>query len=222
MATGVLSSLQYVLFVVILPVMLADHCPSYWDSYGDFHNVQHCGSMYCCGDCSKPYCCYDKAKQLTPKNLESCPGRDPHKKGSSTAMIVGIVLGTILLVLPCVGLIICCLAPCCYCYKKFRKRRNQAHISVINTANVVSVPSQPSHPSQPLHPSYPGYQSVPAGPPIPTAPPLLYTASTNPPLDPVVFVHGQPVHPSDQPSLPPPHTDETVQLPYNPSYGTTS
>lgn len=146
--------------------------------------------------------------------------RSSINKSRHIALIVGSVIGSLVPIIFCISLIICCVAPCCLCYKKCRKRRNQRQIAVITTVNTL-------HPVSPTgyQPSYPsGYHFVPTyeGPSIPTAPPPSYLESTNPAYSTGVFSHGQPMYmhqPSSEPHAELPHLDELIQPPYNPSYG---
>ncbi|XP_069008153.1 protein shisa-5-like [Embiotoca jacksoni] len=232
MVSSVLPSIVYVLCVVMVPAVWADYCHTYWDTDGVFHDTQQCGRKYCCGDCSKKYCCSDKKYHLTQEKQESCPGRPVYEKQvrnkSSNFIILVSIVVSIIPTFICVAAIICCVAPCCY--KKCRNGRNPRHITVINSNPAVNGPQQLLSPPgyQPSYlghqPSYPGYQLVPGhgGPSFPTAPPLPYVESINLAPFPAAFGQDQPMYPyqpPSQPYAPPPHSDNHVQPPYNPSYG---
>lgn len=130
-----------------------ESCLSFVDTYGVTHDAEKC-NKYCCGTCNLRYCCKDKPKQL---NQESCSGSLArcglvfnlffvmqmwveikaffHYFNCSTSqigLIVGIAVGSLILLL-CVVLIICCLAPCCLCYMKCRKRPTERQISKLVT-----------------------------------------------------------------------------------------
>ncbi|XP_070758859.1 protein shisa-5-like [Enoplosus armatus] len=224
MVSSVLSSLVCVLCVILLPAVWADYCSSYWDTDDFYHDTQQCVTQYCCGSCNKKYCCSETKYSLTEEEQEHCPERPYIQKRSRIAIILGSILGSVLPIVLCVGLIICCVAPCCLFYKKCRKRRNQRSRAVRNTTTVVNVPQQPL-PASGYQPSYPGYQPVPVqpghgGPPVPTAPPPSYLEATDPAHSPVAFSPGHPMYPfPSQPYAPPPHLGELAQPPYNPSYG---
>ncbi|XP_028303063.1 protein shisa-4-like isoform X2 [Gouania willdenowi] len=123
MDSGVLLCLVCVLSVVEVPAIRADFCSSYSDYSGDYHDTKQCGLMYCCGDCSDRYCCSDKSKELSYSQQKKCPDSPTHSKMSRVPLIIGGVLGALLPAIFCVTLIICCVAPCCICYKLCRKRR---------------------------------------------------------------------------------------------------
>ncbi|XP_028303062.1 protein shisa-4-like isoform X1 [Gouania willdenowi] len=226
MDSGVLLCLVCVLSVVEVPAIRADFCSSYSDYSGDYHDTKQCGLMYCCGDCSDRYCCSDKSKELSYSQQKKCPDSPTHSKMSRVPLIIGGVLGALLPAIFCVTLIICCVAPCCICYKLCRKRR-RPQTTVLT--NIVTIPQQPvapsdSFPEYPREPSYPGcqptypgYQPVPQyGPSFPSAPPPSYTESTA-----QTHNSNQPMHPLQPPSLPqapPSKSGDHGQLPYNPSY----
>ncbi|XP_071778806.2 protein shisa-5-like isoform X2 [Centroberyx gerrardi] len=235
MVSGVLSSLACALFVTLLPAVSADDCPSYWDTSSDFHDVQQCGSSYCCGTCNKKYCCTDARFRLSQDKQERCTESSGITKGKRIALLVGSILGTLFPIIICVCLIICCVSPCCFLYKKCQRRRSRRPQTVINTA-VVNAPLQPSAPSGHQHPyqggqypggQYPGYQPVPlqfgyGAQPMPTAPPPSYMEASYAPVSmPYSPAPGQPVYPFQHPSQPhalPPHLDDLAHPPYNPSY----
>ncbi|CAN9511814.1 unnamed protein product [Ophioblennius macclurei] len=206
-----------VLCVAVVPLARADYCKSYVDGYGVRHNSQQCGMEYCCGDCNRKYCCGDYRYQITEQEQNRCSDRPTLSKPSRIATILGSVLGSLLPILFCVGLVICCVAPCCYCYKKCRKGNRQP-----TTPNTIVIPPrphagpsgpQPPYPGQqpyPGHPTYPGYQPVPGfGLHSASAPPS-YMESTQVPA---AFTEGQPSYP-----LQPPQSNELAQPPFNPSY----
>ncbi|XP_029286544.1 protein shisa-5-like [Cottoperca gobio] len=199
----------------------AGYCSSFVDTDGYQHLAEQCGSRYCCGNCKRKYCCSDRIYYFSQAKQERCQGSYPsHKKTNRTAIILGSIIGAGLPILFCVGLITCCVAPCCLCYKKCRKGHNRNPQTARFVTTVVNVPQQPLAPSG-YQPSYPGYQPVPAQPgygglPNPTAPPSYIEA-----INPVAIPPGLPMLPfPGQPyAPPPPHTDEFAPLPYNPSYG---
>uniref|UniRef100_A0A3Q0STJ7 Shisa N-terminal domain-containing protein n=1 Tax=Amphilophus citrinellus TaxID=61819 RepID=A0A3Q0STJ7_AMPCI len=139
-------------------------CFSYLERNDLFHDEQACGRKYCCGECSRRYCCSEKKYQL---NQELCPESSFFFR--KIAVILGSTIGTIVLVTLCVSVMICCIAPCCLCYKKCLKRPDQRQISKLATVQSIVINSNPSQ-----QPPHPGYQAVPAGPPMPTAPPPSY------------------------------------------------
>ncbi|XP_030584554.1 protein shisa-5-like [Archocentrus centrarchus] len=200
MVSSLLFSLLCVLCVVVVQAADENDCFSYLDRNDLFHDEQACGRKHCCGECSRRYCCSEKKYQL---NQELCPERSLSLTKSKIAVIVGSTIGTIVLVTLCVSVMICCIAPCCLCYKKCRKRPDQRQIIVIN-----------SNPSQ--QPPHPGYQAVPAGPPMPTAPPPSYQEIINPTDFPVPS--GHPLKRLSQPCAPPPYSDNPQPPPFNPSY----
>ncbi|CAG5979553.1 unnamed protein product [Menidia menidia] len=210
MVSGAFSSILCVFCLALAQAAWADSCSSYWDEDNDFHEAQQC-SAFCCGYCAKRYCCSEKKYRFTQEKQERCPG-STNNKFKNIGIIVGSIIGSIVPIIVCATLIICCVAPCCFCYKKFRKRRSQRQIVVINSAG--NTPQQPTSPFAYL-PSYPGYQPVAEteGTCVPSAPPPFYMESTN---------QAQPVyahHPSSQPNAPPSHLDELLPPPYNPTYG---
>ncbi|XP_077583452.1 protein shisa-5-like [Stigmatopora nigra] len=189
---------------VIITTTWADDCSSYWDGSSIHHDGRQCGSMHCCGTCSNRYCCLQKTRQLTQEHQELCGDMPRFEKYTRPAIIVGSIVGVVLPIIFCVGLITCFVAPCCFLYKKCRKRRNSNQHQTVTTT-FIAVPAQPvSPPQQP--PSQPGYQPVPVpphygGPIMPSAPmgPPPYIGTVYPPG-----------------VLPP---DQDSQPPYNPSYG---
>ncbi|XP_044067537.1 protein shisa-5-like [Siniperca chuatsi] len=221
MVSSVLSSLVCVVCVILLPAVCADYCSSYWDTDGFYHDTQQCVTQdFCCGSCEKKHCCSLKKYSL---KQEGCAGSPSDKKKHYIAMLLGSILGTIFPIILCVGLIVCCVAPCCLFYKKCRKGRNHRNQTVLYTTAVDNAPQQPLFPSG-YQPSYPGYQPVHVlpgygGPAVPSAPPPSYLEATDPAYSPVAFTPGLPMYPfPDQPYEPQPHPDKLAQLPYNPSY----
>nr|XP_046239244.1 protein shisa-5-like isoform X2 [Scatophagus argus] len=224
MVSRTLSALVCVSSVILLPAVWADECSSYWDTDGFYHETQQCVSQYCCGDCNNRYCCNEKKYRLTQEKQESCPGGVSLGQKRKIAILLGSILGSIIPIIVCVGLIICCVAPCCLFYKKCRKGRNQRHQpGTTTTTAVYAAPQQPLSPSG-YQPSYPGYQPVPVQPgyggsPDPTAPPPSYLEATNPGHSSAAFSPGHPMYPLPSQAWPPPHSDELAQPPYNPAYG---
>lgn len=220
MMSRVLSSPVCVLGVILLPAVWAVTCSSYRDENGRYHASQTCYTLYCCGSCNKIYCCDEMSYRMTSYNQEMCSHRPKTlDKKKNIFLILGSILGSIFPLIFCVGLIVCCVAPCCLCYKKCRKRQR----SQTSAMTVINVPQQPHSPSG-YQPSYPGYQPVPVhplpgGPPIPIAPPP-YSEANDPLYPPGAFSQGQPMYPfPGQPYAPPPHSHELQPLPFNPSYG---
>uniref|UniRef100_A0A3B4GDD8 Shisa N-terminal domain-containing protein n=1 Tax=Pundamilia nyererei TaxID=303518 RepID=A0A3B4GDD8_9CICH len=64
LSTLILTLLQHV-------CLTADHCHSYWDTNGVFHDTQEC-EKYCCGDCRTKYCCSDIKYNFTEEKQELC------------------------------------------------------------------------------------------------------------------------------------------------------
>lgn len=215
MVSRVLSSLVCVLCVILLPAVWADYCSSYRDMAGYSHDAQQCGSMYCCGDCNHKYCCSDWKQQLSQEKQQHCSGRPNYDKKNKIGTLLGSILGSVFPIILCVGLVICCVAPCCLFYKKCRKGRNQRNQTVVNVPNQPLSPfgNQPSHPGYQLTPTQPGF----GGLPFPTAPPTYEVADPGRP--PGAFTPGMQVigYPG-QPYAPPPNSNELAPLPYNPSY----
>ncbi|XP_077429936.1 uncharacterized protein LOC144056761 [Vanacampus margaritifer] len=204
MVSPVLSILVFVSCVFFLPTIWADDCSSYWDDSGVHRDGHGCGSMFCCGTCSNKYCCAKKSRELTQ---EFCDDRSRFEKHSRTTILVGSILGAVLPIIFCVGLITCFVAPCCFLYKKCRKRNSRQRQNV--TSTFVVAPHQPA--STPQHqPPHPGYQPVPVPPhygvPVPTAP-----------AGPPAYMGGPP--PMYPPGVLPPRPDQHSQPPYNPAYG---
>ncbi|KAM9860038.1 protein shisa-5-like [Aulostomus maculatus] len=214
------SSLVCVLCVILFPIAWADYCTGYWDNLSVYHEVQQCGSIFCCGNCNRKYCCNKQILSFTQEAQGNCVDRPKFEKRSQFAVIAGSILGSIVPLVSCVSLIICCMAPCCLCYKKCRERRRQ---TVVNT--VVHIPQQP-HASLGYQPSYPGYLPVPVqpgygGPLMPSAPPPTYLEATDPAFSPGGFPQGHPMYPLqpiNQPYALPAHPDGLAEPPYNPSY----
>lgn len=132
--------------------LTADHCHSYWDTNGVFHDTQECGK-YCCGDCRTKYCCSDIKYSFTEKKQELCfrrcalhfslippqCSRNEYKlqllfcicrsarvKRSYHAEYVGI--GVPVPILVCTGLIICCVTRCCSCCRTSKKKNPSREI----------------------------------------------------------------------------------------------
>ncbi|XP_028262541.1 protein shisa-4-like isoform X2 [Parambassis ranga] len=217
MVSRCFSGFVCVLFVFVVPTVWATFCHSYWDKAGYFHDIQPC-FMFCCGDCTHRYCCSDRKDRLTKENQDLCLARSaPSKINKNPVLVVGSILGTLFPFIICVGMIICCLAPCCWCYKNCRKGRRRRHTAVVNTTVVHALP-EPSSPEYRLpysayQPSYPGH----VGAPVPTAPPPSYQESMNQAHSPVNFSQGQVMYnPHQHPSQL--YSDECVQPPFNPSY----
>ncbi|RVE73430.1 hypothetical protein OJAV_G00046180 [Oryzias javanicus] len=209
MVPGVSGRTLCVFCVLLVRMVWGDLCISYRDAYGNFHETEEC-SKYCCGDCSVKSCCNNKKLSFTQDEQEKC-----FESSLSTAALVGIIVGTSIPVILCVTLLICCLAPCCLCYRTCRKGHNSnSYGSAIN----MSQPAQSRSGNQPSI----SYQPVAAfeGPPMPTAPPPSYIDSTDPAA--VDFTYGQPtylVDPTGGHETPPPsYSDELAQPPYNPSF----
>ncbi|XP_023140406.2 protein shisa-4-like [Amphiprion ocellaris] len=213
MNSNVLSSLVCILCVVVVPAVWAEYCTSYTDWNGVSHRTQQCSmSYYCCGDCTYKYCCRDQTQRITQSQQERCssrPGVNTNKT-NRPGVLLGSILGSVFPIILCVGLIICCVAPCCLCYKKCRKGGNRTH-------TVVQPPVQPHSPGG-YQPDYPGYHPVPGfGDPMPPAPPPY----SNPGYPhPAPYNPGMPMYPLNphQVYAEPPQSDEHVQPPYNPSY----
>ncbi|XP_059184845.1 protein shisa-5-like [Centropristis striata] len=216
MVSRVSPSLVCVLCVILLPAVWADYCASYRDKNGYTHDAVQCHPYFCCGDCTNRQCCNQKTYYISQAQQEHCSGRGGSEKKSRLATLLGSILGSIFPILLCVGLVICCVAPCCLFYKKCRKGRGRAA-----PENAIYNVPQPPHNPQP-HPSgypssHPGYQPVPAQPgfgglPFPQAPPS-YGDPNNPPVAYPMF----PL-PGRQYAEPPPKADEEAPLPYNPAY----
>ncbi|KAL3978769.1 hypothetical protein ACER0C_019831 [Sarotherodon galilaeus] len=168
MPSSILSSLVCVLCVVVVPAVWADHCHSYWDTNGVFHDTQEC-EKYCCGDCRTKYCCSDIKYSLTEKKQELCFRRSARVKRSYHVEYVGI--GVPVPILVCTGLIICCVTRCCSCCRTSKKKNpSREMITVVNSTTVVNTV----------------YQPVPAATPMPTTPPPSYQES-------VPFTQSQPM-----------------------------
>nr|XP_061794270.1 protein shisa-4-like isoform X2 [Nerophis lumbriciformis] len=203
MVSLVLSIVLFVPCFAQIPTTWADDCTSYLDKSGVRHDGARCGHMHCCGECDTKFCCSDHTQRLTREDQERCDERPRFEKYAKRAVLWGSILGVVIPLIFCVGLVACFVAPCCFFYKKCRKGRNSQRQNV-PTTTFVSIPHQPPPPAQHYPPSQPGYQAVPVQPGygIPTAPPP-------PPYVPAG--HQQPAPPSDPGQHP--------QPPYNPSYG---
>uniref|UniRef100_A0A3P8S7E5 Shisa N-terminal domain-containing protein n=1 Tax=Amphiprion percula TaxID=161767 RepID=A0A3P8S7E5_AMPPE len=120
--------------------LTAKYCTSYTDWNGVSHRTQQCSmSYYCCGDCTYKYCCRDQTQRITQSQQErSCFNQDT------------LILGSVFPIILCVGLIICCVAPCCLCYKKCRKGGNRTHTG--NPGYPHPAPYNPGMPMYPLNP----------------------------------------------------------------------
>ncbi|XP_026022509.1 protein shisa-5-like [Astatotilapia calliptera] len=188
MPSSILSSLVCVLCVVVVPAVWADHCHSYWDTNGVFHDTQEC-EKYCCGDCRTKYCCSDIKYNFTEKKQELCFRRSARVKRSYHVEYVGI--GVPVPILVCTGLIICCVTRCCCCCCRTSKKKNPRREIITLTTVVNTV-----------------YQPVPAATPMLTTPPPSYQES-------VPFTQSQPMdsfqHLS-QPSAAALHSDELEEL----------
>ncbi|XP_065810762.1 protein shisa-4-like [Labrus bergylta] len=212
MVSGVWSSLVVVLCGILLPAVFAEYCSSFTGTNGYYYEKQQCDNHYCCGTCSQMYCCDDRSYRITQDEQYYCTGSTSNNdKRSKLATLLGSILGSVLPVLLCVGLVICCVAPCCLFYKKCRKRNNQRQPN----ATVIHTPQQPNSPSR-----QPGYQPVPVQPgfggmPNPNAPPPYYGGNPAPPSAP--FSPGQPMYPI-QPNIPPAYPGLFTQPAYNPSH----
>ncbi|XP_037107748.1 protein shisa-5-like [Syngnathus acus] len=204
MVSAVLSFLVFVSCVLFLPTIWADDCSSYWDDSGVRHDGLQCGGMDCCGTCSMKYCCTKEQSRLTQEQQEICDDMPRFAKFSRTAIVLGSILGTVLPIIFCVGLITCFVVPCCCLYKKCRKQHNSRRRQNV-TSTFVAAPHQPASPP---HPSHPSYQPVPVhgGPAMPTAP-----------VGPPPYIG--PVPPAYTPLPLPPRPNEHPQPPYNPAYG---
>ncbi|XP_019736807.1 protein shisa-5-like [Hippocampus comes] len=206
MVSAVLSIVIFGSCVIFLPSTWADGCSSYWDDSGIRRRDLQCGDIYCCGTCSNKYCCIEKTRQLSQ---ELCDDRPRFEKHFRSPILLVSILGAVIPIIFCVGLITCFVAPCCFLYKKCRKPRNSRRHPNVTTTYVVA-PHQPASP--PHHPPYhPNYQPVPVpphygGPAMPTAP-----------VGPQPYMEAAP--PAYPPGGPPPHLDEHSQPPYNPAYG---
>ncbi|XP_008280315.1 protein shisa-5-like [Stegastes partitus] len=201
-----------VLCVVVFPAIWAEYCSSYKDKYGVSHGAQQCSMAYCCGDCTYKFCCRDQSQRLSQSQQERCSTRPGGDKTNRTGVLLGSILGSVFPIILCVGLIICCVAPCCLCYKKCRKGGSRGH-------SIVQPPMHPQSPSG-YQPGYPGYHPGPGygGMPMPPAPPYM---ANNGPGYPAPFNPGMPMyplHPAGQVYAEPPQSEEHVQPPYNPSY----
>ncbi|XP_077386292.1 protein shisa-5-like [Festucalex cinctus] len=204
MVSPVLSIFVFVSCVIFLPATWAEDCSSYWDDSGVRRDGHECGNMFCCGTCGKKYCCAEKTRQLTQELCDDWPRFEKH---SRPVILLGSILGAVIPIIFCVGLITCFVAPCCLLYKKCRKRNSRQRQNV--TSTFVAAPHQPASPPQ-HQPSHPGYQPVPVpphygGPTVPTAPAGLPG-----------YMGGAP--PVYTPGLPP-RPDQHSQPPYNPAYG---
>uniref|UniRef100_A0A3Q1FZJ2 Shisa N-terminal domain-containing protein n=1 Tax=Acanthochromis polyacanthus TaxID=80966 RepID=A0A3Q1FZJ2_9TELE len=108
---------------------ITSYCTSYTDRSGVSHRTQQCTMSYCCGDCAYKYCCKNQAQRLTQSQQERCSSRTGvnSNKTNRLGVLLGSILGSVFPIILCVGLIICCVAPCCLCYKKCRKGGNRSH-----------------------------------------------------------------------------------------------
>ncbi|XP_041639532.1 protein shisa-5-like [Cheilinus undulatus] len=184
-------------------LLQAENCNSYTDSYGNYYDTQHCMGAYCCGTCNQRSCCTNRQYRLSEKDQRLCDNSYASDGRSKLATLLGSILGTILPILLCVGLVICCVAPCCLFYKKCRKGRSRTPTG----PTVIHMPQQPNHPS-----INPGYQPVPVQPgmgglPNPSGPPPYNPGSA-------AFTPGQPMYPL----VPPAQPGGFSQPPYNPAY----
>ncbi|XP_037629588.1 protein shisa-5-like [Sebastes umbrosus] len=224
MVSRVLSSVVCVLWVILLPVASDDFCGAFIDTSGRTHPAQTCGPQFCCGTCARRSCCSDRKYRLTLDAQRRCAERptttnNDNDKKSKLGTLLGSILGSIFPIIICVGLIICCFAPCCLIYKKCRKGGNRG--SHTPNTTVINGPQQPfpQPPAAPgYQPSHPGYQPVPVDPgfggqPMPTAPPSYNPANPAPGGYPA----GPPMGPyPGQPMMP--YPGQPYATPYNPSY----
>ncbi|XP_034546903.1 cuticle collagen 2C-like [Notolabrus celidotus] len=161
--------------------------------------------MYCCGTCTQMGCCSDRRYRISKEDQEACYGGSTSDKRNKLSTLLGSILGSVLPVLLCVGLVICCVAPCCLFYKKCRKGRNQN----AGHPNVINLPQRPHNPAQPTNP---GYQPVPVQPGYggPSGPPAYHGGN------PGAFSPGQPMYPL--PNQPYANPGGMSQPAYNPAY----
>ncbi|XP_036958090.1 protein shisa-4-like isoform X2 [Acanthopagrus latus] len=203
---AVISSRRY--------ITAAEYCNRYQDTSGDYYDSQQCYSQYCCGYCTQRYCCADQRYRLAQDRCSQGTNQGGKNK---LPTVLGSTLGTIFPLILIVGVIICCVAPCCFCYKKCRKGGNRGRQPVIGPG-----PMHPHSPSGGYQPAYPGFQPGPAQPgfggmPNPGAPPPSYF-NNDPGYNPAAFGPAQPMYPFGQLFATPPDSDETVQPPFNPAY----
>ncbi|TNN82178.1 hypothetical protein EYF80_007546 [Liparis tanakae] len=187
----------------------AGYCGGYEGSNGYRQEAQDCGSQYCCGNCERKYCCSNITQHLSQE--VNCSGST---SDLGTTRLLGNRLGSIMgRILPIV-LVICCVAPCCFFFKKCRIGDNQSSSQIMLTSYTPvgeNVPEQSlSHPYG-YQPAYRGYQRVPAEPHYESRPTLAapppYTESTAFLAEvPVVAFSGQPYAPSPH-SAPMPFSD---------------
>ncbi|XP_034388363.1 protein shisa-5-like [Cyclopterus lumpus] len=191
MAPGVLSGRVYVLCLILLPAVWADNCSDYEGSNGYHHQDQQCGSQYCCGNCERKYCCSNKTQRLSQEEEHKCSGSSSDLGTKSLfAKRLGSVIGRILPFM----LIICCVAPCCFFFKKCRIGRNQSPQIVMTsyTPAVHNLPEQ-SLSLYGYQPAYRGYQLVPSQPGY-GPPPYMETNAFTAGI-PIVSFPGQPYAP---------------------------
>ncbi|XP_042354492.1 protein shisa-4-like isoform X2 [Plectropomus leopardus] len=224
MVSRVLSTLVCVLCVILLPAAWADTCSAYMDRDGYKHKNQQCGEYFCCGDCHTRSCCNSIRHRLTQEAQQRCgAGGSSGIAKSKLGTLLGSILGSLFPIIICVGLVICCMAPCCLLYKKCRKGRSRGSQIVTGPTSVISGPQQPFAPS---FPSNPGYQPVPGQPgfgglPNPSAPPP-HMGSYGPAPQPGGFGPEVPVVNFIGPSFAqPPTSHEHSPPPYNPAYPST-
>ncbi|XP_061544449.1 protein shisa-5-like [Phycodurus eques] len=210
MKSAVLSILVLVSCVILIPTTWADNCSNYWDDSGLRRDGRQCGGMYCCGTCSNKYCCTEKTRQLSQEQQDLCDDRPRFEKHTRPAILLGSILGAVISIIFCMGLVTCFVAPCCFLYKKCKKRRNLQRRQNV-TSTFVAAPNQPASLSQHSS-SHPGYQPVAVVPHYEG--PTIPTALVGPPL------YMEAVPPAYPPGVPqPPLPGEHSQPPYNPSYG---
>ncbi|XP_074524925.1 uncharacterized protein LOC141789424 [Halichoeres trimaculatus] len=202
MTLSAFSTFVGVLCVVLLPAAFAEYCSSFVDRNGNFYDQQSCNNMYCCGNCYQMYCCTDTRYRISPNEQASCSQSSNSDKRKKLSTLLGSILGSVFPILLCVGLVICCVAPCCLFYKKCRKGGRGGSGPVIFR-------QQPNNPGQP---SNPGYKPVPGQPGFggQPQPPAYHDGN------PGAFSPGQPMYPL--PNQPYANPGVGPQPPYNPSY----
>ncbi|XP_049894342.1 protein shisa-4-like [Epinephelus moara] len=219
MVSRVLFCLVCVLCSLLIQTVWAEICTSYVDTNGNQHRGQQCGNYYCCGNCYQRSCCSDRSYRISQEDQQRCSKGSGHGK-SKLGTLLGSILGSIFPIILCVGVVICCMAPCCLFYKKCRKGRSRGSQA---PPTMISGPQLPFPPSN-NYPSHPGgYHSVPGQPgfgglPNPSAPPP-YMGGNNPPHGQGGFNPGMPMVNFIGPPLESaPPSNDNAPLPYNPAY----